>query len=146
MSTRIESAPVEVQEGPSRSRRRIVHIITKLDVGGAQETAVRSCVGLLRRGYEVTLVTGWHGGEAGPMARTARESGVTVVEVPKLVRPIRPWLDLLALLQLVRLLRALRPDVARPASWVASPPGWPVYLSSATPSTGGAFATNNLGR
>ena len=89
----------------------MVHVITKLDVGGAQETAVRCCTGLLRHGYDVTLVTGWHGGEAGPMASTARAGGVEVVELPCLLRPIRPWSDVMALVSLVRLLRRLHPDV-----------------------------------
>jgi glycosyltransferase involved in cell wall biosynthesis len=90
---------------------RIVHVITKLDIGGAQETAVRCCSGLLARGHEVTLVSGWHGGGAGPMADRARAEGVDVVELPSLVRAIRPWSDLMALVALARLLRRLRPDV-----------------------------------
>ncbi len=98
-------------DDPPRRRHRIVHVITKLDVGGAQETAVRCCVGLLQRGHQVTLVSGWHGGEAGPMAATAWAGGVDVVELPSLVRPLRPWSDLTALVALVRLLRRLQPDV-----------------------------------
>ena len=105
-------APAPVDDSPAPAvRGRIVHVITKLDVGGAQETAVRCCTGLLARGHDVTLVSGWHGGEAGPMADKARAAGVDVVELPSLVRPIRPWSDVVALVTLVRLLRRLRPDV-----------------------------------
>lgn len=112
MTATIGRAPAEAP-APQRAMagRRIVHVITKLDVGGAQETAVRCCAGLRARGHDVTLVSGWHGGGAGPMAARARAEGVDVVELPSLVRPIRPWSDAVALVGLVRLLRRLRPEV-----------------------------------
>jgi len=36
---------------------RIVHIITRLIVGGAQENTLLSCDGQYARGHEVTLIT-----------------------------------------------------------------------------------------
>ncbi len=37
---------------------KIVHIITRLIVGGAQENTLLSCEGQHAQGHEVTLVTG----------------------------------------------------------------------------------------
>ena len=37
---------------------RIVHIITRLIIGGAQENTLLSCEGQHDRGHEVTLITG----------------------------------------------------------------------------------------
>ena len=37
---------------------RIVHIITRLIVGGAQENTLLSCEGQHDRGHDVTLITG----------------------------------------------------------------------------------------
>lgn len=37
---------------------KIVHIITRLILGGAQENTLITCKGLAQRGHEVTLITG----------------------------------------------------------------------------------------
>ena len=37
---------------------KIVHVITRLILGGAQENTLLTCEGLHARGHEVTLITG----------------------------------------------------------------------------------------
>ena len=37
---------------------KIVHIITRLILGGAQENTLITCKGLAARGHDVTLITG----------------------------------------------------------------------------------------
>ena len=89
----------------------VCHVITKLDVGGAQDTAVELCARLDRGRYRTVLVAGpWEGGD-GPMADEARSRGVDVRIVPNLVRPLSPVRDVRAVAALVRLFRDLRPDV-----------------------------------
>ncbi len=90
---------------------RIVHVITRLIVGGAQENTVLSCEGLHGRGHEVTLVTGPTTGPEGSIVDRARGGGYAFVEIPYLVRQISPTGDLHAYLALKRFFRSTRPDV-----------------------------------
>ena len=54
---------------------KIVHIITRLIVGGAQENTLLSCEGQHDRGHEVTLVTGPPIGPEGSLLERAPAAG-----------------------------------------------------------------------
>src|SRR6476659_5420683 len=90
---------------------RIVHVITRLIVGGAQENTLLSCEGQHRRGHDVTLITGPALGPEGSLMDRARSGGYRVVEIDEMRRSILPVKDLRAYRRLVRLLRELKPDV-----------------------------------
>lgn len=92
-------------------RLTVMHVITKLDAGGAQETAVALCAGLDSARFDVTLVAGPDRGTGGDMWRRADELGVRTVRVARLVRAIRPTSDVAALVALWRLFRHERPDI-----------------------------------
>jgi glycosyltransferase involved in cell wall biosynthesis len=84
---------------------RVLHIITRLIVGGAQENTLLSVEGLDRLPeYEVTLVTGVDNGPEGDLLERARRTTRLVV-VPELGRSISPLADLRAFWKLYRLLR-----------------------------------------
>jgi glycosyltransferase involved in cell wall biosynthesis len=89
----------------SRGGIPVCHVITQLELGGAQENTLYT-VAHLRPPFHARLLCG-PGGILDDEAR--RLDGVAVAFVPSLVRPIRPWRDLDALLRLVRLLRRDRP-------------------------------------
>lgn len=74
----------------------VAHVITRLDVGGAQATAVRTCALLDPTRYRPVLVAGVDTGSGGSLAPAARRAGVEVVELPELVSPIRPHRDVAA--------------------------------------------------
>ena len=57
---------------------RIVHIITRLIVGGAQENTLISCEGQHRLGHDVTLLTGPPLGPEGSLLQRARDFGYRV--------------------------------------------------------------------
>jgi glycosyltransferase involved in cell wall biosynthesis len=86
---------------------RVCHVITRLDLGGAQENTLYT-VGHLGPPYRAALVAG-PGGILDDEAR--RIPGVEVVYEPALVRPIRPHLDLQAVARLTRLFRDRRPHL-----------------------------------
>jgi glycosyltransferase involved in cell wall biosynthesis len=86
---------------------RVLHIITRMIVGGAQENTLLSVEGLNKAGYEVTLATGLETGAEGELLRRARGT-MRVIPVRDLCRNIRPLQDLRALLQLYRIIRAGR--------------------------------------
>jgi glycosyltransferase involved in cell wall biosynthesis len=90
---------------------RIIHVITRLIVGGAQENTVLSCEGLAGRGHEVHLISGPTHGPEGSLVERARAGRYAFEEMPDLVRQVSPWHDLRAARALRRRFEALRPDV-----------------------------------
>ena len=105
----------------------VCHIITMLELGGAQEVALYTVAHLDRARFRPVLVTGPGGmltGEASALP------GVEVVIVPALGRPIRPLRDLWTVVVLTRLLRRLRPTVVHTHSSKAGIVGrWAAWLA-----------------
>lgn len=86
----------------------IAHIITKLELGGAQQNTLFTVAHLDRSRYRPILITGEPGlldDEAGAL------NGVEFYRVPSLGRPIRPIRDLRALRALTGLLTRLKPTI-----------------------------------
>ena len=90
---------------------RIVHIITRLILGGAQENTLITCKVLARRGHEVTLITGPALGPEGELFNQAKGQGYDVVVVDRLRRAISPVNDAISYVQVKKLLRQLQPDI-----------------------------------
>ena len=76
-------------------RRRIMHISTRLIVGGSQENTVLSCEGQADAGHAVSLVFGpIYGPEGSLLDRVRAHGGIETIETPRLVRelaPIKDW-------------------------------------------------------
>jgi glycosyltransferase involved in cell wall biosynthesis len=90
---------------------RIVHIITRLIIGGAQENTLLSCEGQHDAGHEVTLITGPALGPEGSLMERARSYGYRVETVDEMRRSVLPVKDFRTYHRLVKRLRELRPDV-----------------------------------
>ena len=108
---------------------RILHISTRLILGGSQENTVLSCEGQARLGHEVHLAFGPIYGPEGSLLERVRafnarcdageekmRSGdsctpIGLHEVPDLCREIKPLRDRRCVAQLKRLIRELKPDV-----------------------------------
>jgi len=91
---------------------KIVHVITRLIIGGAQENTLLTCTEQIRRGHEVHLITGPTTGPEGSLVDWAGSiDGLRVEVVPDLIRRIDPWHDRRAGRQLERRLADLRPGV-----------------------------------
>lgn len=112
---------------------RIVHIITRLIVGGAQENTLLSCEGQHAAGHEVILLTGPPIGPEGSLLDRARASGYRVDIIDAMRRSILPGKDLSTYFELKRRLRELKPDVVHTHSskagiigrWAAQHAGCP---------------------
>lgn len=87
---------------------KVAHLITRLDLGGAQQNTLHTVRALDRARFAPLLVCG-EGGELD--AEVRRDPRVRAVFLSSLVREVSPARDLLALLELANLLRAERPDV-----------------------------------
>ncbi len=90
---------------------KIVHIITRLILGGAQENTLITCKLLADRGHDVTLITGPALGPEGELFEHAKGQGYKVVVVDRLRRAIHPYNDAVSYFQIKKLLRELQPDV-----------------------------------
>lgn len=117
-----ESAPV-----------RVLHIITRMIVGGAQENTLLSVVGLdAMPEYDVTLVSGIDKGREGELLSQARSTCHLIV-LPEMGRSINPFADLAAFFKLYRLIKKGRYHIVhthsskagvlgRLAAWLAGTP------------------------
>jgi glycosyltransferase involved in cell wall biosynthesis len=90
---------------------RVVHVITRLILGGAQETAVLLAAGVDQERFPSELVTGVQLGDEGELFSDAERRGIRVHREPSLVREISPQIDATAVTRLVMWFRRLRPDI-----------------------------------
>lgn len=87
---------------------RVLHPITRLIVGGAQENTMYTAALLDPQRYQVTVLSGPQTGSEGSLIEEVRGKGVPLVILPDLVREVHPWRDLRALWKLYRFLRRER--------------------------------------
>ncbi len=91
---------------------RIMHIITRLIIGGAQENTLLSVLGQMRApGCAASLVVGPTTGPEGTLVDEAQREGVDYIEVPSLLRRISPLDEIRAYRALRRVIREWKPDV-----------------------------------
>jgi Glycosyltransferase len=85
---------------------KIIYTITRMVLGGAQETAKHTAEYFHQHGHDVLFVTGEEAGREGHY-----EVDAPTVTMPTMVRAIRPHKDLITLYRLYRLFRKEKPDV-----------------------------------
>jgi len=117
----------------SREPIRVLHIITRMIVGGAQENTLLSVVGLdAMPEYQVDLLSGVDKGREGEMLTQARAT-TNLIVLPEMGRSINPFLDVIALWKLYRLIKKGRYTIVhthsskagvlgRIAAWLARTP------------------------
>ncbi|MBP5640751.1 MAG: glycosyltransferase family 4 protein [Victivallales bacterium] len=76
-----------------QSKLKICHVITRMNIGGAEENTLLTCMGLLQKGHDVTLVTGPSTGPEGNLLTISDTKGLKIVEIPDLIRNISPYKD-----------------------------------------------------
>ena len=87
-------------------RARILYLITKAELGGAQ-VHVAELINAFRREFDVFLGTG----QDGFLVKEVQKLGVPVLILKHLVHPIRPWKDIKALIEASAIMRTLRPHL-----------------------------------
>ncbi len=89
------------------NRTKVVHIITKLDLGGAQQNTLFTVAHLARSRYDPVLISGTNG----LLVEDAKKlDDVKVCLLTELVREIRPIKDLIALFKIRNILKELKKD------------------------------------
>ncbi len=109
---------------------KIVHIITRLILGGAQENTLITCEQLAGRGHDVTLITGPAIGPEGELLEQTKGQKYKTIIVDKMRRPICPVNDTLAFRAIKKHLEKIGPDI--------------VHTHSAKAGILGRFAAHNL--
>ncbi len=98
---------------------KIIHIITRLDMGGSAQNTLLTCLGLTER-YDLVLVHGislesqmtdWEKQSVDMGIKKAEERGVKVILIPSLVRRIDPVRDFQTLFSLWRLMIREKPTI-----------------------------------
>lgn len=90
----------------------VVHFITRLIIGGAQENTLLTVEDQQRDyGDKVTLISGPGLGPEGSLEPRARHGGIDLRVIPELHRAIRPWHDWQAYRRLLSMLREIKPDL-----------------------------------
>jgi glycosyltransferase involved in cell wall biosynthesis len=92
-------------------RIRVLHIITRMIKGGAQENTLLTVVHLDKSRYDVDLVSGPSIGPEGEIETKARRLGVNLTVIPELIREIRLMPDLKALYKLYRFIKKGHYDI-----------------------------------
>lgn len=114
-------------------KTKVFHVITKLELGGAQKVVLMTLERLPPDRYDPALVTGTEG----LLVDDAMQiPGIRVLWIPPLVRELRPLKDVLAFLSLWQLFRRERPHVVHTHSskagilgrWAAKLAGVPVIF------------------
>jgi glycosyltransferase involved in cell wall biosynthesis len=118
------------------SRVRVLHAITRLIVGGAQENTMLTAALLDPARYAVEIVSGPQTGPEGSLIPEVRARGIRLTILPSLVRQVNPLRDAVALVALVRLVRRGRYDIVHTHSskagilgrWAARLAGVPIIV------------------
>jgi glycosyltransferase involved in cell wall biosynthesis len=114
---------------------RVVHVMTSVLAGGAEENTFATCRGQIARGHDVWVI---HGRSVDPPTLACAPKGARLLHEPKLHREISPAADLAALRALTRTMRRIAPDVVHThqskAGIIGRMAGWrarvPVILHS----------------
>ncbi|HLC41478.1 MAG TPA: glycosyltransferase family 4 protein [Methylomirabilota bacterium] len=89
----------------------VLHIITRLTLGGSAENTIQSVLMGSRAGYRSILVSGPGEEDEVTIVDDARRRGVEVIVIPTLRRAVRPWRDLRALWAMIGLIRRERATI-----------------------------------
>lgn len=90
---------------------KIVHIITRLILGGAQENTLITCKLLAERGHDVTLITGPALGPEGELFNQTKGQRYETIVIDEMRRAIEPVKDFVSYGKIKKLLRQLQPDI-----------------------------------
>lgn len=96
---------------PETGRVKLVHIITRLDRGGASEVVLELAAQIDPKRFDVQIITGLTLEPTCDLAEYTRRTGIPITIYPKLRRDVMPMYDTLACLYLIMQLIRIGPDI-----------------------------------
>jgi len=118
------------------SKYKVLHPITRLIIGGAQENTMLTADYLDQSQWQVDVLSGIQTGSEGSIINEIRDRNIPLFLEPSLVREIHPLKDIIALCRLVRLMKKRKYMVVHTHSskagilgrWAAWMAGVPVII------------------
>ena len=112
---------------------KVLHPITRLIIGGAQENTMLTANHLNKNKWHVDIISGTQTGSEGSIIDEIKQRNINLFLEPTLVREINPLKDFLSLFRLIRLIKKQKYDIVhthsskagiigRWAAWVAGVP------------------------
>jgi len=92
------------QESNDTKKIKVLHPITRLIVGGAQENTLYTAEKLNHEIFKVDVLTGIQAGSEGSLYNEAIQRNIPIILLPELVREINPFFDLLAYKKLLNII------------------------------------------
>jgi glycosyltransferase involved in cell wall biosynthesis len=92
-------------------KKRVLHIITRIVVGGAQFNTMYSCELIDENKYDVTMLAGSQTGPEGSIESDILSRRINYVEFDELVREINPIKDFKALIRLYKYIKKNKFDI-----------------------------------
>ncbi len=112
------------------AKLRILHIITRLIIGGAQENTLYTAEILNKKGYHVDVLSGPQTGPEGNLIENAKRRNIPLFIEKRIVREINPIKDLFGFFRLVQFIRRGRYDIVHTHSSKAGISGrWAAWLA-----------------
>lgn len=93
---------------PHNQKTPVLHVITRMIVGGAQENTLFTVSLLDKTHFNIDLVCGPQTGSEGSLIEEAQAQQISLTILPNLLRQVSPIHDLIALFQLTQLCRRRR--------------------------------------
>ena len=90
---------------------KVINPITRLIVGGAQETVIETCAGIDQKRFATQIIAGPQTGPEGELITEVQKQGIPLTIIPEIVREVNPVKDLIATFKLVNIFRREQPHI-----------------------------------
>lgn len=94
-----------------RKTIKVLHIITKFAVGGAQENTIFTCSMLNKNLFDSSILCGTEKDEEGNLINAAKYKKIPLFFIPELVRRTNPVKDIIALIKIKKLIQMGKFDI-----------------------------------
>ena len=90
---------------------KVVHIVTRLDRGGAAEVILDLIKTLSQHGMRVTLIVGKTDNPQTNIPELCKKNNIELYSIPDLIRSVSPFHDILAYFRIKNIIRKLQPAI-----------------------------------
>ncbi len=90
---------------------KVIHPITRLILGGAQQNTMETCAGLNKNRFEASIISGPDTGPEGELISEVKKRGIPLTIMPEIVRQPDPVKDFLAVKKMADLFKREKPHI-----------------------------------
>ena len=92
---------------------KVIHPITRLILGGAQQNTMETCAGLNKDRFEASIISGPDTGPEGELISEVKKRGIPLTLMPEIVRRPDPLKDLLAVKKMADIFKKEKPHIGK---------------------------------